>query len=194
MRVVAILIALLALPTIIIGQEVTPPTSVPAMLKDISGTAIDTATGLAIDFIFTITGFSYDEPTGRLLASGNLNNQEFTNKPVGLIADPAPPSVGDNARRQLRALQGTNPAVCDVLFLDLKGLFLDVLGLTVDLDPVVLDINAVPGAGNLLGNLLCALVGLLDGGLFGLLGGLGGLSLLTTIINQILTGINGLLG
>ncbi|MFB4313799.1 hypothetical protein [Actinomadura sp. 21ATH] len=32
------------------------------------------------------------------------------------------------------------------------------------LDRVVLDITAVSGPGKLLGNLLCALVGLLDGG------------------------------
>ncbi len=51
---------------------------------------------------------------------------------------------------------------CDVLFLDLGPLFLDLLGLEVNLDPVVLDIDAVPGAGNLLGNLLCAVTGLLD--------------------------------
>lgn len=47
---------------------------------------------------------------------------------------------------------------CDILFLDLGPLFLDLLGLEVNLDPVVLDIDAVPGAGNL----LCALTGLLD--------------------------------
>jgi hypothetical protein len=35
----------------------------------------------------------------------------------------------------------------------------------VDLSQIVLDIDAVPGAGNLLGNLLCAVVGILDGGL-----------------------------
>lgn len=51
---------------------------------------------------------------------------------------------------------------CDVLFLDLGPLFLDLLGLEVDLEPVVLDVDAVPGAGNLLGNLLCAITGLLD--------------------------------
>jgi hypothetical protein len=54
------------------------------------------------------------------------------------------------------------PGVCDVLFLDIGPIFLDVLGLTVDLSEIVLDINAVSGPGNLLGNLLCALVGLLN--------------------------------
>lgn len=53
-------------------------------------------------------------------------------------------------------------ASCQVLFLDLGPLFLDVLGLQVDLSQIVLDVSAVPGANNLLGNLLCAITGLLD--------------------------------
>lgn len=52
---------------------------------------------------------------------------------------------------------------CQILFLDLGPIFLDLLGLQVDLSQIVLDITAVQGAGNLLGNLLCAVAGLLDG-------------------------------
>ena len=52
---------------------------------------------------------------------------------------------------------------CDVLNLVLGPLDLNLLGLKVHLDKVVLDITAVAGAGNLLGNLLCAVAGLLDG-------------------------------
>jgi len=37
------------------------------------------------------------------------------------------------------------------------------LGLVVDLNQVELNITAEPGPGNLLGNLLCAVAGLLDG-------------------------------
>jgi hypothetical protein len=53
-------------------------------------------------------------------------------------------------------------ASCDILFLDLGPLHLDLLGLTVDLSQIVLDVNGVTGGGNLLGNLLCALLGILD--------------------------------
>jgi hypothetical protein len=53
---------------------------------------------------------------------------------------------------------------CDVLHLVLGPLHLDLLGLQVDLNRVVLNIIAVTGAGNLLGNLLCAITGLLDQG------------------------------
>ena len=60
---------------------------------------------------------------------------------------------------------------CEILHLDLGPLSLDLLGLQVDLSRIVLDITAQAGAGNLLGNLLCAVAGLLDnpGGLAKLL-------------------------
>ncbi|WP_196240563.1 ABC transporter substrate-binding protein [Nocardioides anomalus] len=75
-------------------------------------------------------------------------------------------------------------AGCDILNLVLGPLDLDLLGLQVHLKQVVLDIVAVTGAGNLLGNLLCAVTGLLDGGpLAGLLGQL------TTLLNQILAAL-----
>ena len=54
---------------------------------------------------------------------------------------------------------------CDILRLRLGPLDLDLLGLVVHLDRIVLDITAEPGPGNLLGNLLCAIAGLLDQGL-----------------------------
>jgi hypothetical protein len=76
----------------------------------------------------------------------------------------------------------TAPAGCTILTLDLGPLHLNLLGLVVDLAPVNLDITAVPGAGNLLGNLLCAVAGLLDGP--GPLAGL--LNSLTALLNQIL--------
>ena len=41
---------------------------------------------------------------------------------------------------------------------------MDILGLVVDLNQVVLKVIATSGAGQLLGNLLCAVAGLLDGG------------------------------
>jgi hypothetical protein len=52
---------------------------------------------------------------------------------------------------------------CPILHLELGPLDLNLLGLVVHLDRVVLDVTAQPGPGNLLGNLLCAIAGLLDG-------------------------------
>ena len=51
---------------------------------------------------------------------------------------------------------------CDILHLDLGPLSLDLLGLQIDLSRIVLDITAQAGAGNLLGNLLCAVTNLLN--------------------------------
>lgn len=53
-------------------------------------------------------------------------------------------------------------ATCQILHLDLGPLHLNLLGLQVDLSRIVLDITAQSGPGNLLGNLLCAVAGLLD--------------------------------
>jgi len=51
---------------------------------------------------------------------------------------------------------------CDILNLVLGPLDLNLLGLHVTLNRVRLHIEAIPGPGNLLGNLLCAVAGLLD--------------------------------
>jgi len=78
----------------------------------------------------------------------------------------------------------TNFAIgsCDILTLVLGPLHLDLLGLQIDLNQVVLEITAQAGAGNLLGNLLCAITGLLDAGSFG--------QQLVNLLNQLI----GLLG
>jgi len=69
---------------------------------------------------------------------------------------------------------------CDILNLVLGPLDLNILGLEVHLNRVVLDIVAVTGAGALLGNLLCAVAGLLDGT---------GLGQIATLLNQILAAL-----
>ena len=74
---------------------------------------------------------------------------------------------------------------CKILQLDLGPIHLDLLGLVVDLNAIHLTINAQSGPGNLLGNLLCAVAGLLDQPPT-----LGVLNQIATLLNQIL----GLLG
>lgn len=54
------------------------------------------------------------------------------------------------------------PGACQVLNLVLGPINLDLLGLVVRTNRINLRIDAVPGPGNLLGNLLCAITGLLD--------------------------------
>ena len=69
-------------------------------------------------------------------------------------------------------------ASCAILHLELGPLDLNLLGLMVHLDRIVLDITAQSGPGNLLGNLLCAIANLLNGG--------GALSAIVNLLNQIL--------
>lgn len=71
---------------------------------------------------------------------------------------------------------------CQILDLHLGPLNLDLLGLEVFLDTVHLNITAQPGQGNLLGNLLCAVAGLLDQNTLG------------TALTRLLNSIFGLLG
>lgn len=91
--------------------------------------------GGVVNLSGTLTGMAGDTPV----------TQDFT-VPITELATP-----------------DSQPGGCQILFLDLGPIFLDVLGLQVDLSQIVLDITAVPGAGNLLGNLLCAVAGLFDG-------------------------------
>ena len=86
---------------------------------------------------------------------------------VGLLSGRMRDADGDligrvtdkRVRMPVSALQETT---CDILHLELGPLDLDLLGLVVHINRIVIDIDAVPGAGNLLGNLLCAIAGLLD--------------------------------
>ena len=99
-------------------------------------------------------------------------------RPVSETACETSSSTAGVTRVAFVPVQG---ASCDVLFLDLGPISLDLLGLTLDLSQVVLDVNAVTGPGNLLGNLLCALLGLLD------------ITALLTSITQLLETINNIL-
>jgi hypothetical protein len=105
--------------------------------------------------------------------------------PLNLAASQRRNTAG-NATKSLTSTKSVNaalPASCQVLNLVLGPLDLNLLGLVVHLDRVVLNIKAVPGAGALLGNLLCAVVGLLDGT------GLGGLNAILANLLRAILGI-----
>jgi hypothetical protein len=70
---------------------------------------------------------------------------------------------------------------CTILTLHTGAINLSLLGLNVALSPIDLVITATAAPGNLLGNLLCAVVHLLDSN--------GALSALTNLLNQILGAI-----
>jgi hypothetical protein len=84
----------------------------------------------------------------------------------------------------------TTPTPCPILNLNLGPLDLNLLGLHVHLNEVILNIEAIPGPGNLLGNLLCAVARLLDGVDLGSVLG----SLLQQLINALIRLLQGLGG
>jgi hypothetical protein len=78
----------------------------------------------------------------------------------------AAPRTGSITRHRdagIRCSVASATGTCDILNLVLGPIHLDLLGLVIDLDQVVLNITAQAAPGNLLGNPLCAVAGLLDG-------------------------------
>jgi hypothetical protein len=126
-------------------------------------------TGTVEDATFTVRSFI--QRGGQLFAVGTL---------TGNLVD-----AEGNVRRIVRGgiaipavLNDVPQAACQILRLDLGPLDLDLLGLRVQLSEVNLLITAEPGPGNLLGNLLCAITGILDSG--------GPLSQLVAQLNRVL--------
>jgi len=121
----------------------------------ITGTFTDATGGLG-HFVGTLNLQRFAQQNGQVVAVGTL---------VGTLTDAAGNVLGTVARTVSLPLDGTaTQASCDILHLQLGPLDLNLLGLVVHLNQVVLDISAQPGAGNLLGNLLCSVAHLLDGG------------------------------
>ena len=77
------------------------------------------------------------------------------------------------------------PGACQILNLVLGPINLNLLGLVVRTNQINVRIDAVPGAGNLLGNLLCAITGILNP--------TGALGQLTGAINNLAAALNAIL-
>ena len=98
--------------------------------------------------------------SGRMVnASGNVIGR-FEDKRVVMPVS----NVGVDGQTTSTFDASASAATCRILSLTLGPLDLDLLGLQVHLNRVVLTIDAQSGPGNLLGNLLCAIAGLLDPG------------------------------
>jgi hypothetical protein len=118
---------------------------------------------------FTVTRFAVQQH--RLVAIGTLSGtiKNTAGQLVGQVsqAETLPVNLS-SASSATSHTQGASTAVtpaatCSILNLNLGPLNLNLLGLVVHLNRVVLTINAQSGPGNLLGNLLCAVAGLLNG-------------------------------
>jgi hypothetical protein len=159
-------VAMAATPSSAQTQVAAAPQQVGPITVPLVGTAGTNA-------VATITSFRVVD--GVLTAVGTVTGTVVTGdlaSPVTTVVTNAPFTAPITILQQA----GT----CRVLDLDLGPIHLDLLGLVVDLSAVSLDITAVPGAGNLLGNLLCAVAHLLDSG------NTGGLTQLVNLLNQIL--------
>lgn len=130
------------------------------------------ANGKSFKGTYTVTRFA--PKGGELVAIGRL---------VGKVGGR---SVSKGGVAMPVTVNGSNglaraSATCGILDLTLGPLDLKLLGLRVQLNQVHLQITAESGPGNLLGNLLCSVVGLLDkGGL-----NLGQISGLVNIVLQL---------
>jgi hypothetical protein len=83
---------------------------------------------------------------------------------TGTLTDSLGQSLGTVTQQTTAPVTITNHS-CTILDLTLGPLDLNLLGLMVHLDTVHLEITAQQEPGNMLGNLLCAVAGLLDNGL-----------------------------
>jgi hypothetical protein len=95
---------------------------------------------------------------GRLVSTGTLRGRLGGRRVVeqGVIMPATLTSDAQSA--QLPPI----PGACEILNLVLGPITLDLLGLVVRTNRINVRIDAVPGEGNLLGNLLCAITGILD--------------------------------
>jgi len=130
----------------------------------VSGSCTNASTGQHGTFTGTLELTKFVVQNGQLAVQGLLSGScsvdgSVTDAPVTLPVD-------------------VPSAVCTILQLHLRPLHLNLLGLHIDLSPVTLVITAVPGPGNLLGNLLCGIAHLLDNG--------GSLSNLAKLLNAVL--------
>jgi hypothetical protein len=146
----------------------------------------ETAKGKSVTGYFTPISFS--KKNGNLRARGLLTGvihrgggKNHTFSAIRTVRVQSMNGSVPGAARGATARQ----ASCSILHLVLAPLNLNLLGLKVHLDRVVLDIVAQSGAGQLLGNLLCAVAHLLDSG--GTLSQL--LNKLGQILDQLLMGL-----
>jgi hypothetical protein len=166
-RLLASLLAATMLFTTAVPAVHAAPPKGALTIPVVAGDAVQTFTG-----VLNITGFG--QQNGNLVAFATL---------VGTLRNITTGVLTSIVRTVVLPILGTPLGTCDILHLELGPLDLNLLGLVVHLDKVVLDINAQAGPGNLLGNLLCSIAGLLDGG---------GLNALVGALNKLVEELLGL--
>jgi hypothetical protein len=113
-----------------------------------------TALGQVVNFVGTYTIQKFDIQNGKVVAVGTL---------AGTVTGAVSGTVSKlSAVIPISAIASQQD--CQILHLELGPIDLNLLGLVVHVDKIVIDITAQPGEGNLLGNLLCAIANLFNGG------------------------------
>jgi hypothetical protein len=150
------LISAFVLPMGTAHAQVTNIPAVPCTIEQGSGTppAPTDVTG-TFTGTFEVTRFVVRQ--GQLFAVGTLEGVCTATTAGGTTITQ---TVDEVVRIPINLAQSSG--TCEILDLQLGPLHLDLLGLIIDLSQVDLEITAQPGEGNLLGNLLCAVAGLLD--------------------------------
>ncbi|WP_394741191.1 hypothetical protein [Natronococcus roseus] len=97
-----------------------------------------------------------------LLASGRLRGTLSSNPTEQVNETFDGLDLGGLLDGVLELLSPEEAGECPVLDLEIEPIFLDLLGLELETETIDLDLTAVAGEGNLVGNLLCAVAGLLD--------------------------------
>jgi hypothetical protein len=159
-----------------------PAASVGSITSKVTGTFTN-ADGTGT-FTGTFTPRKFSVVNGALEATGLLKGTlvDANGTQLGTVSQTVTDTVSTASPASTTNAANAPVVGCGILNLVLGPLNLNLLGLVVQLNQVNLVITAVPGAGNLLGNLLCSVVGLLNGG--GALSGL--LGEITTLLNSIL--------
>jgi hypothetical protein len=150
----------------------------------VTGTFTD-STGGTGTFAGTFTPRSFSVAKRVLTATGTVTGT-LTDS-AGTVLGTATQTVSTPVQKPARSSSSTAAvaaASCQILDLSLAPINLNLLGLVVHTDTIHLNITAQSGPGNLLGNLLCAVTGLLNSGSLG--------TVLAGLLNQIIAILNGL--
>jgi hypothetical protein len=178
---------LAAITTAVLVGVLTAPVTAQRNSKDGAGLTLPFSTtgtlnGGTTDVAGTFTITQFAAQNGKLVAIGTLAGTVRDTVGVRTVVTQLTVPVDTITGGATSSPGILQQVACGILHLELGPLDLSLLGLVVHLDQVVLDISAEPGSGNLLGNLLCAIANLLNGG-----------SPLTQILNQLVNLLNQLI-
>lgn len=135
------------------------------------------AAGSQFNGTFKVTGFHYD--SGVVYADGILTGVATTASGVTSVLQTVSSAL--QLPSSAAPIAAAPAASCSILNLVIGPINLNLLGLSITTDQITLNITAIPGAGNLLGNLLCDVTNLLNPS-----------SQLASLLNQILGILGGL--